>query len=145
MIVRADGGVCVRVAANLDELRSHRQIQSENYSLEIADLKERCDERQAHVDEARQRYITFKRNVAANSVFSRSGKVLQERVCTSSLACLITHRWLGKHFQESMSRWLPVFCLRDHVCFVCLPVFGFVARTSQNLSLISGMATDRAR
>lgn len=66
--------------ANLEELRKQEGQEQENYRVQIEELKERCGEKQERVEGERQRFIDFKKQVAVNSLNSRSGKSIPPKV-----------------------------------------------------------------
>ncbi|XP_070182510.1 cilia- and flagella-associated protein 184-like [Littorina saxatilis] len=66
--------MCVSPTAQLDELHNQDYSERESYQHQIEELKGRCEEKRERVDEERCRFVEFKKQVALNSVNSRSGK-----------------------------------------------------------------------
>ena len=48
--------------------------------MEIAELEQRCVEKQQEVDAHREKFVEFKQQVALNSLNSRSGKPIPPKV-----------------------------------------------------------------
>ncbi|XP_013385373.1 coiled-coil domain-containing protein 96 [Lingula anatina] len=69
----------LKYMANLDELRRQDSQLREEYRNQIEELKFQCQEHQSSVDEERERYMEFKKQVALNSINSRSGKPIPPR------------------------------------------------------------------
>ncbi len=68
------------IAANLEELRRQDAEEREVYKMQIEEVKERCSEKQTIVDDEQAKFIEFKKQVALNSVNSRSGKPIPPKV-----------------------------------------------------------------
>ena len=64
----------------LDELRGQDAKEKEQYKNEMDDLRLKCEERKQKVDEERNRFMEFKKQVALNAVSNRSGKPLPPKV-----------------------------------------------------------------
>lgn len=52
----------------------------ENYKIIIEELRKRCEEKKERVDEERNKFMEFKKQVAINSVNNRSGKPIPPKV-----------------------------------------------------------------
>ena len=52
----------------------------DNYKHQIEELKSRCEDRKYKVDEERQKFMEFKKQVAQNSLNSRSGRPIAPKV-----------------------------------------------------------------
>ena len=55
----------------------------DNYKHQIEELKSRCEDRKYKVDEERQKFMEFKKQVAQNSLNSRSGRPIAPKVITA--------------------------------------------------------------
>ncbi|XP_071130185.1 cilia- and flagella-associated protein 184-like isoform X2 [Mytilus edulis] len=66
----------VKYINQLDELRSQDSKEKEQYKLEMDDLRLKCEERKQKVDEERNKFMEFKKQVALNAISNRSGKPL---------------------------------------------------------------------
>ncbi|KAL8583301.1 hypothetical protein ACOMHN_043078 [Nucella lapillus] len=64
----------LKYMAQLDELHHQDQLEHENYQRQMEDMKGRCEERRSRVDDERTHFVEFKKQVALNSINSRSGK-----------------------------------------------------------------------
>jgi heme oxygenase len=64
----------------LDELRGQDAKEKDQYKNEMDDLRLKCEERKQKVDEERNRFMEFKKQVALNAVSNRSGKPLPPKV-----------------------------------------------------------------
>merc|ERR1712203_992141 len=67
-------GRYLKYMAQLDELHHQDLSERENYQHQIEELKSRCEDKRERVDEERRRFVEFKKQVALNSINSRSGK-----------------------------------------------------------------------
>ena len=52
----------------------------DNYKHQIEELKSRCEDRKHKVDEERQKFMEFKKQVAQNALNSRSGRPIAQKV-----------------------------------------------------------------
>ncbi|XP_076459094.1 uncharacterized protein LOC143292562 [Babylonia areolata] len=64
----------LKYMAQLDELHHQDLLERENYQRQMEELKGRCEDRRARVDDERSGFVEFKKQVALNSINSRSGK-----------------------------------------------------------------------
>ena len=76
------------LSAQLDELHHQDLSERENYQRQIEELKARCEEKRARVDEERRQFVEFKKQVALNSINSRSGKPIAPKVCWCVCMCV---------------------------------------------------------
>ncbi|KAH9519720.1 Coiled-coil domain-containing protein 96 [Bulinus truncatus] len=64
----------LKYMAQLEDLRRQYQVEKANYSQQIEDLKEKCQEKKEKVDTERRKFIEYKQDVAMHAIFGRSGK-----------------------------------------------------------------------
>ncbi|KAK3607426.1 hypothetical protein CHS0354_035120 [Potamilus streckersoni] len=64
----------LKYMAQLEDLRRQDLQQRDGYKDQIEDLKKKCEERKERVDKEKQTFMEFKKQVAFNSINSRSGK-----------------------------------------------------------------------
>jgi hypothetical protein len=71
------------VSANLDDLRRQDTEEREYFKGQIEELKEKCQDKQERVNDERFKFMEFKKEIALNSVNSRSGKPIPAKVLTN--------------------------------------------------------------
>ena len=64
----------------MDELRRQDAEERDAFKLQIEDMQEKCEERKGIVEEENNKFTEFKRQIALNSINSRSGKPIAQRV-----------------------------------------------------------------
>ena len=107
--------VNVLPTAQLDELHHQDLSERENYQHQMEELKGRCEDRRERVDEERRHFVEFKKQVALNSINSRSGKPIAPKVLVFLFVCQCTHVCVC----VCVCVFVCVFiCVCAHVCFM---------------------------
>jgi hypothetical protein len=68
------------VSASLDALHQQEMNSSMAYREQINELMKQCLEKESEVNDARQQFIDFKKQVTTSAVSGRSGKAVQSKV-----------------------------------------------------------------
>ena len=74
------------VTAQLEDLRRQDMQQREHYQIQIEDHKDKCEDKRARVDEERQKFMEFKKQIALSAINTRSGKPIPPKVSELNLA-----------------------------------------------------------
>ena len=83
------------LSAQLEDLRRQDADERDTYKLQIEDLKDKCQEKQMRVEEEQTKFMEFQKQVALNSLNSRSGKIIPPKVGDNSLLQITYKSCLG--------------------------------------------------